>query len=61
MTGKGVRRGLAASADRLDADKLNPHIKRSPVLKLARSVHWRFLRPCSRTPSSGLSSSDLGA
>jgi hypothetical protein len=30
MTGKGVRRGLAASADRLDADKLNPHIKRSP-------------------------------
>src|ERR1700722_8081892 len=32
-----------------------------PVLKLARSVHWRFPRPCSRTPSSGLSSSDLGA
>ena len=33
----------------------------SPVPKLARSVHWRFLRPCSRTPSGGLSSSDLGA
>jgi hypothetical protein len=30
MTDKGARRRVAASADRLDADNLSPHIKRSP-------------------------------